>query len=101
MLLQRLNPPFLSAGEAADTSLALYCASSNVICSMIYGNRFDYQDQDFQSLVKNSKRRTELMFSPSVQVCSLHTRCSPESRTCSLRTSDVLLADVRPVSMVI
>lgn len=91
---------FLSAGEALDTWLPAYCASSNVICSMVYGNRFDYQDQDFKILVENSKRRTELLFSPSIQVCLRSARCCPEIRTCSFRTSGVLLADVQRVSMV-
>lgn len=62
----------MCAGGAFDTSLPLYCASSNIICSMVYGSRFDYQDQEFRTLVENSKRRTKLLFSPSLQVCWPH-----------------------------
>lgn len=61
-------PVFLDAGEAVDMTLPIYCAISNIICSMVYGNRFDYSDPVFISLVEGIRRRTELMFSPSVQV---------------------------------
>lgn len=61
-------PVFFDAGEAFDMTLPMYCAISNIICSMVYGNRYDYDDPVFKSLVENTRRRTELMFSPSVQV---------------------------------
>uniref|UniRef100_A0A3Q3X681 Uncharacterized protein n=1 Tax=Mola mola TaxID=94237 RepID=A0A3Q3X681_MOLML len=34
-------------GEAFDSALLLYCAISNIICSMVYGSRFDYDDPVF------------------------------------------------------
>lgn len=41
------NPVFLDAGEAFDSALLLYCAISNIICSMVHGSRFDYDDPVF------------------------------------------------------
>lgn len=48
--------------------MPIYCAISNIICSMVYGSRFEYGDPVFVSLVDGMRKRTELMFSPSVQV---------------------------------
>ncbi|KAL8219991.1 UNVERIFIED_CONTAM: Cytochrome P450 2G1 [Gekko kuhli] len=30
----------------------LSCAASNIICSIVFGNRFDYQDKEFQTLME-------------------------------------------------
>lgn len=56
------------AGEAFNPSLLTSCAIANIICSMVYGRRFDYSHQEFNHLVDRTRRRTELMFSSSVQV---------------------------------
>lgn len=61
-------PVVVSAGEAFDLGLLTSSAIANIICSMVYGCRFDYGHQEFSHLVDSTRRRTELMFSPSVQV---------------------------------
>nr|XP_046228710.1 cytochrome P450 2K1-like [Scatophagus argus] len=55
-------------GEAVHTEQPIYFAISNMICSMVYGNRFDYSDPVFTSLVYNTSRRSQLMGTPSVQI---------------------------------
>lgn len=67
-------PALLDAGEAFDTTLLTSCAISNIICSMVYGSRYGYSDPMFTHLVASTRRRTELLFCPSVQV-----PCSPEA----------------------
>ncbi|NWQ72703.1 CP2J2 protein, partial [Neopipo cinnamomea] len=39
-------------GNPFDPQFTLTNAVSNVICSLIFGNRFDYHDEDFQKLLK-------------------------------------------------
>ncbi|KAF1376950.1 hypothetical protein PFLUV_G00216830 [Perca fluviatilis] len=38
-------------GEAFDTTLPIQYAVSNIICSIVYGSRFEYDDPEFTSLV--------------------------------------------------
>uniref|UniRef100_A0A8C2ZNQ3 Cytochrome P450 2K1-like n=1 Tax=Cyclopterus lumpus TaxID=8103 RepID=A0A8C2ZNQ3_CYCLU len=54
--------------ESFDTTHAMNYAVSNIICSMVYGSRFEYNDLQFKSLVDGTTRNTQLMGSPSVQV---------------------------------
>jgi len=58
----------LVAGEAFDTTNPMNYAVSNIICSMVYGSRFEYDDPQFKSLVDRMTRNTKLMGSPSIQV---------------------------------
>lgn len=39
-------------GSPVDLNFPLLRSVSNVICSVVFGNRFEYQDVDFQKLVK-------------------------------------------------
>ncbi|NXK95554.1 CP2J2 protein, partial [Formicarius rufipectus] len=39
-------------GNPFDPQLTLTNAVSNVTCSLVFGNRFDYQDEEFQNLLK-------------------------------------------------
>lgn len=79
-------PVVASAGEAFEPTLLASSAISNIICSMVYGHRFDYGHQEFSHLVDRTRRRTELMFSPSVQVQF----SSSEASSCSAEMKDYL-----------
>lgn len=41
---------------------------SNIICSLVYGSRFQYDDSEFTSLVDRTNRIIQLVGSPSIQV---------------------------------
>jgi len=56
------------AGEAFDTTQPMNYAVSNIICSMVYGSRFEYDDPEFTSLVDRTNRNSKLVGSPSIQV---------------------------------
>ncbi|XP_071323937.1 cytochrome P450 2K1-like isoform X2 [Trachinotus anak] len=58
-------------GEAFDTTQPMNCAVSNIICSMVYGSRFEYDDPEFTSLVDRTNRIIQLVGSPSIQVYNL------------------------------
>uniref|UniRef100_A0A3Q4GUF5 Uncharacterized protein n=1 Tax=Neolamprologus brichardi TaxID=32507 RepID=A0A3Q4GUF5_NEOBR len=55
-------------GEAFDTTQSINCAVSNIICSIVYGSRFEYNDPEFTSLVDRTNRLIRLSGSPSIQV---------------------------------
>ncbi|XP_026174580.1 cytochrome P450 2K1-like [Mastacembelus armatus] len=55
-------------GEALDTTHPVNYAVSNIICSMVYGSRFEYDDPEFTSLVDRTNRNIQLVASPSIQV---------------------------------
>ncbi|XP_048062341.1 cytochrome P450 2J2-like isoform X1 [Megalobrama amblycephala] len=49
-----LNEAFSNEnGQPFDPQILLNNAVSNVICVLVFGNRFEYSDHDFQSLLKN------------------------------------------------
>lgn len=56
------------SGEAFDTTQPIYYAVSNIISSMIYGSRFEYDDLDFRSLVERLIKMSKVLSTPSVQV---------------------------------
>ncbi|XP_070704957.1 cytochrome P450 2K1-like isoform X2 [Pempheris klunzingeri] len=58
-------------GEAFDTTQPMNYAVSNIICSMVYGSRFEYDDPEFTSLVDRTNRNIQLVGSPSLQVYNL------------------------------
>ncbi|XP_031721915.1 cytochrome P450 2K3-like isoform X1 [Anarrhichthys ocellatus] len=58
-------------GEAFDTTQPIRFAVSNIICSMVYGSRFQYDDPDFTSLVYNMSSRNQLFGSPSITVYNM------------------------------
>ncbi|XP_009993005.1 PREDICTED: cytochrome P450 2G1-like [Chaetura pelagica] len=49
MLLQELRK---TKGKPFDPTYHLSSAVSNIICSIVFGNRFDYQDQEFLELLQ-------------------------------------------------
>ncbi|KAL3979392.1 pogo transposable element with ZNF domain [Sarotherodon galilaeus] len=58
-------------GEAFDTNQRLSYAVSNIICSIVYGSRFEYNDPEFTSLVDRVSRGAKLLGSPSVQMYNM------------------------------
>ncbi|XP_071980994.1 cytochrome P450 2B1-like [Engystomops pustulosus] len=43
-------------GQMFDPTFILGCAVSNIICSIVFGKRFDYKDEHFLTLLKNIHR---------------------------------------------
>ncbi|KAK7906669.1 hypothetical protein WMY93_015281 [Mugilogobius chulae] len=58
-------------GRPFDTTEPMNCAVSNIICSMVYGSRFQYDDPEFTKLVNFTNRNIQLLGTPSVQIYNL------------------------------
>ncbi|KAM7368360.1 hypothetical protein PAMP_014583 [Pampus punctatissimus] len=58
-------------GEAFDTTQPMNYAVSNIICSMVYGSRFEYDDPEFTSMVDRTNRNIQAAGSPSIQLYNL------------------------------
>lgn len=52
-----------------DPSSFLIHAVSNVICSVVFGDRFDYEDKKFLTLIDLLEENNKLQISFWVQVC--------------------------------
>ncbi|OXB77678.1 UNVERIFIED_CONTAM: hypothetical protein H355_003507 [Colinus virginianus] len=48
-------------GMPFDPTFKLSCAFSNIICSIVFGKRFDYKDKKFLSLMNNMNNIFEMM----------------------------------------
>ncbi|XP_043333096.1 cytochrome P450 2C18-like isoform X1 [Cervus elaphus] len=57
-------------GSPCDPTFILGCAPCNVICSIIFQNRFDYRDQNFLNLLDKFNENLRIMSSPWIQVCN-------------------------------
>uniref|UniRef100_I3JCK9 Cytochrome P450 2K1 n=1 Tax=Oreochromis niloticus TaxID=8128 RepID=I3JCK9_ORENI len=55
-------------GKAFDTAEAVSSAVSNIICSIVYGKRFEYDDPEFRVMLSRAIRNTQLLGSASVQL---------------------------------
>ncbi|XP_034364012.1 cytochrome P450 2C6-like isoform X1 [Arvicanthis niloticus] len=54
-------------GSPCDPTFILGCAPCNVICSIIFQNRFDYKDQDFLILMEKVNENVKILSSPWIQ----------------------------------
>ncbi|XP_063022289.1 cytochrome P450 2J2-like isoform X3 [Melospiza melodia melodia] len=59
---------FTKIGNPFNPQLKITNAVANVICSLIFGNRFDYHDEDFQRLLKLMNEMTALHGAVSSQL---------------------------------
>ncbi|XP_059102667.1 cytochrome P450 2C29-like isoform X6 [Peromyscus eremicus] len=57
-------------GSLCDPTFILGCAPCNVICSIVFQNRFDYKDQEFLNLMEKLDENTKILGSPWLQVCN-------------------------------
>ncbi|XP_072217957.1 cytochrome P450 2K1-like [Leuresthes tenuis] len=62
-------------GEAVDTAKSVNYAVCNIICSMIYGSRCEYDDSEFTSLVDRLGTSAQLLGSRSIQVYNIFPFC--------------------------
>uniref|UniRef100_A0A9L0SMY2 unspecific monooxygenase n=1 Tax=Equus caballus TaxID=9796 RepID=A0A9L0SMY2_HORSE len=53
-----------------DPTFILGCAPCNVICSIIFQNRFDYKDQNFLNIMKVFDENFKILSSPWMQICN-------------------------------
>ncbi|XP_008829233.1 cytochrome P450 2C26-like isoform X2 [Nannospalax galili] len=57
-------------GSPCDPTYILGCAPCNVICSIIFQKRFDYNDQEFLNLMEKLNETMKILSSPWIQVCN-------------------------------
>lgn len=55
-------------GKPFNTQSLINNAVSNIICCLVFGNRFDYTDKEFQSILQKFNKIMHLQGSLSVQV---------------------------------
>ncbi|EPY88764.1 cytochrome P450 2C92 precursor [Camelus ferus] len=53
-----------------DPTFVVGCAPCNVICSIIFQNRFDYKDQTFLNIMKKFNENIRIVSSPWIQICN-------------------------------
>ncbi|KAM8952490.1 cytochrome P450 2C23-like [Pelodytes ibericus] len=58
-------------GAPFDPTYLLSLAVSNVVCSIVFGDRFDYEDQNFLSMLTLLKETFQIVTSPWAQIFSL------------------------------
>ncbi|XP_029329718.1 cytochrome P450 2C38 isoform X2 [Mus caroli] len=54
-------------GSPCDPTFILSCAPCNVICSIIFQDRFDYKDKDFLMLMEKLNENIKILSSPWLQ----------------------------------
>ncbi|XP_074867212.1 cytochrome P450 2K1-like [Carettochelys insculpta] len=59
-------------GKPFSTKVILNSAVSNVICSILFGERFDYEDPVFLTLLKLLNENTKLLGSPTAQLYNFY-----------------------------
>ncbi|XP_042545045.1 cytochrome P450 2C9-like isoform X1 [Dipodomys spectabilis] len=57
-------------GSPCDPTFILGCAPCNVICSIIFKNRFAYKDPEFLNLIEKLNENIKVLSSPWIQVCN-------------------------------
>ncbi|XP_040847779.1 cytochrome P450 2C5-like isoform X2 [Ochotona curzoniae] len=57
--------------SSCDPTFILGCAPCNVICSIIFHNRFDYKDKDFLKLMEKLNEDIKNLSSPWLQICNI------------------------------
>ncbi|XP_017282896.1 cytochrome P450 2K1 [Kryptolebias marmoratus] len=58
-------------GEAFDMAQLMNFAVCNIICSMVYGNRFEYGDPEFQTVINKTGESLNLLGTPAIKLYTL------------------------------
>ncbi|XP_061452464.1 cytochrome P450 2F3-like isoform X2 [Rhineura floridana] len=64
----------MTKGEPFDPTYIIGLAFSNVICSIIFGDRFDYEDEKFLTLIGLINDNFQLLSSPCAQMYNIFPR---------------------------
>nr|XP_040046634.1 cytochrome P450 2K1-like isoform X3 [Gasterosteus aculeatus aculeatus] len=59
-------------GQPFSTGQPMNYAVSNIICSIVYGSRFEYRDKDFKLMVDRANENIQLAGSPSVLLFDMY-----------------------------
>ncbi|NXC31943.1 CP2C8 protein, partial [Campylorhamphus procurvoides] len=70
-LLEEINK---TKGEPFDPTFMLSCSVSNVICSIVFGKRYDYKDKKFLALMNNMNNIFEMMNSRWGQIYQMFSK---------------------------
>jgi len=70
-LKARFQGFFFVAEQPVDPGIFLVHAVSNIICSIIFGDRFDYEDRKFLNLIELLDENNRLQNSIQTQVCTV------------------------------
>ncbi|XP_060613157.2 cytochrome P450 2C19-like [Anolis sagrei] len=54
-----------------DPTFMLSCSTSNVICSIVFGKRYEYNDKRFLSIMSSMNENFEVFSSPWGQLCNI------------------------------
>ncbi|XP_061893170.1 cytochrome P450 2K1-like isoform X1 [Entelurus aequoreus] len=84
-------------GQPFDTTAPLSNATSNIICSIVYGSRFDYSDPRFTKMVRRANETIVLNGSPQTQLYNAFPRLFSWSkhRRMMIKRRDENLQDVK------
>uniref|UniRef100_A0A672IQN1 Cytochrome P450 2K1-like n=1 Tax=Salarias fasciatus TaxID=181472 RepID=A0A672IQN1_SALFA len=84
-------------GKPFDTGPPLTHATANIISSIVYGSRFEYNDSRFQNLVSRANQTICLVGSPSVQLYNMFPRLTSwvKNRHQILRNAQLTISDVK------
>ncbi|KAM6957231.1 cytochrome P450 2K1-like [Aplochiton taeniatus] len=58
-------------GKAFDTYQPVNCASSNIICNIVIGSRFEYDDPEFTSMVDRANENVRLVGTLPIQLYNM------------------------------
>ncbi|KAM6913383.1 cytochrome P450 2K1-like [Lycodopsis pacificus] len=71
--IQYLNEVFeRHEGKPFSATQSINYAVSNIICSIVYGSRFDYSDAEFTCMVDRANDNFRLLGSPSIQLYNIY-----------------------------
>ncbi|GAB1302391.1 Cytochrome P450 2C29 [Apodemus speciosus] len=57
-------------GSPCDPTFILGCVPCNVLCSIIFQNRFDYKDEDLLIFMKKINENVKILSTPWIQFCN-------------------------------
>ncbi|XP_056264128.1 cytochrome P450 2K1-like [Pseudoliparis swirei] len=88
-------------GKPFDTGCPLNLATSNIISTIVYGSRFEYDDPRFIVMVRRSNESVRILGSASIQIYNMFPRLTSwmKNRQLLLKNYAAAVADVKELIM--